>query len=858
MSFLPSLSPGNVTQRLPTGFKFDNDLTYNRPTGWLDLGINAAYGATGVPEKVKGLVAVYPSGLGNVNNYLAFNFNTTDDSHLFVDWGDGNPAETGHQSDFSSDVDGYSSNFDTVSRSASYEGKSDVLLLTPDAGGRVEIQNNNVDILSGNNHTITFEYNAATGYSGKFWGMEDALDGAGRLSISTTQAIVTGAWSSGSLFVSGSRPSSSSTEILKIRPQDSTDALYGTLSDSVIGQVLAFKNIKVVLNNSGSGYYVKENTTNHHVYDYDIITGDTSTAKSTLVRGYKQAIFEFSLQGSAKFSSINFNHDGPYVTNNHFAMRRGPNVLDLFVSSSNCVDQQINNNRPMRLCEQMEIRNTSSNRLHNPRFLYQGCRSLQSIPFVPWIRNDTQRDYLYAFYDNHKLKFLPDEFASQDKFWFKNMSRLQQCFEECVSLQYLPEGLFGNSVQSNLGSCYQAFRLCLKLKYIPYIGLPTGSNTNKQIRNMFSACASLTKIPKGIHFQQIDANGLNGVFTQCSSIKDYSSVFDGTTDVLATINRSTVPMQGLFREHRALLEIPFVGQFTKCSDASSMFYFCRGARKFSPLYTHLDFSNCLDFNTTFNQMSALEELPEIKVRSLTNGNALANMFGNSPSLLLIKFTGMIALGSDGEYHRMFNNCHNLAVIDGVDFSFATEASDYYQTFHLTRNINAIKFPGTFRAGYASPRINVTVANHADISGEYHITADGTGYAQASGNGVLTVAESSGNYTWTIKDSSDDTPTESSSAASNTQFTPWAADWSGATNAVTFTEVATGFKYTVTGNSGDGLRYSPIKRAEMLEIFNQLVTISHSATLDIRNNSFTADLTDDDKAIATNKGWTLSL
>ena len=58
MSFLPSLSPGNVKQRLPTGFKFDNHLTYDRPTGWLDLGINAAYGPTGVPEKIKGLVAV--------------------------------------------------------------------------------------------------------------------------------------------------------------------------------------------------------------------------------------------------------------------------------------------------------------------------------------------------------------------------------------------------------------------------------------------------------------------------------------------------------------------------------------------------------------------------------------------------------------------------------------------------------------------------------------------------------------------------------------------------------------------------------------------------------------------------------
>ncbi len=177
------------------------------------------------------------------------------------------------------------------------------------------------------------------------------------------------------------------------------------------------------------------------------------------------------------------------------------------------------------------------------------------------------------------------------------------------------------------------------------------------------------------------------------------------------------------------------------------------------------------------------------------------------------------------------------------------------------------------------RFGITVANHADISGEYRIAADGSGYTQSSGNGVLTVAErgvatigtlvnatsedrtpgtfivrisdentssnrdgqgaefsitvapggivtpaditivktGSGfiagetititdvglgggggtslsfnvatisNYIWTIKDSSDNTPTEISTSEPTTQFTPWLANWSGATNAVTFVE-----------------------------------------------------------------------
>ena len=131
MSFLPSLSPGNVKQRLPTAFKFDNDIIYNRPTEFLDLGINAAYGTDQVPEKIKGLVAVYPNDVAPAANYVALKLLTSDDSHFLVDWGDGNPPLTSYQSDFSSDTDGFGSSFGLTQLSASYEGKSDVIVHTP-------------------------------------------------------------------------------------------------------------------------------------------------------------------------------------------------------------------------------------------------------------------------------------------------------------------------------------------------------------------------------------------------------------------------------------------------------------------------------------------------------------------------------------------------------------------------------------------------------------------------------------------------------------------------------------------------------------------------------------------------------
>jgi len=390
----------------------------------------------------------------------------------------------------------------------------------------------------------------------------------------------------------------------------------------------------------------------------------------------------------------------------------------------------------------------------------------------------------------------------------------------------------------------------------------TGAGTDTRCDYIFGNCLELRAIPQGFSVERANTNGIDRLFYGCRKCTDWSALYDGGVAILDNLNisaGSSFNMSQTFGNLDQLLEFPYVGNFSKATQEAYAVFLSNGhIKRFNSQYTHLDFSRVDGLKNLFQDCYNLQEIPEIRVRSLTRINAFYYTFYSCQNLRNIKMTGMIAGPSDGEYYRCFYNCRTLAVIDGIDFSFATETSDYYQMFHVCRDISAIKFPGTFRAGYASPRINVTVANHADISGEYHITADGTGYDQASGNGELRVAESGGNYTWTIRDSSDNTPNESSSASSSTQFTPHSADWSGATNAVTFSEVETGFKYTVTGGSGDGLRYNPINRANMLEIFNQLVTVSHSATLDLRNNSYTADLTDADKAIATNKGWTLTL
>jgi len=406
------------------------------------------------------------------------------------------------------------------------------------------------------------------------------------------------------------------------------------------------------------------------------------------------------------------------------------------------------------MLEQLEFRNTSSNRLTTPERIYKGCSSLQSIPFVPYVRNSGSESYTQAFSYCMSLQYLPDGFADNDKYWFKNPSSLQQTFEFCYSLRYLPQGLFGDSILQSCSTFYLTFRECRNLRYIPYIGMRT-SGGNVRVDYMFNNCLDLKALPQGFHLSNINSSGIDRMFQGVRECYDFSLVD------LTELNRTSVDMAYTFNNLDTLIEFPYIGNFTA---ATSMEYTFNGStqlRRFNSQYTSLDFTNVRDMQGTFLDCTNLQELPTINVTSLSNSRSCYQTFYRSRALQSVTLSGMTTGPSDGEYFRMFRDCYSIQRISGVDFSYANDSGDYGELFSNTRNLARIDFPG----------------------------ADGA---------------------------------------------------------------ETGFKYSVS------LRYCPLDRDAILEIFDHLVTITHSATLDLRNNSYTDDLTTADKAIATDKGWTLNL
>ena len=72
------------------------------------------------------------------------------------------------------------------------------------------------------------------------------------------------------------------------------------------------------------------------------------------------------------------------------------------------------------------------------------------------------------------------------------------------------------------------------------MGMRTGSGTDVIMRRIFYRCHELLEIPKGFSAQRVNVNGLEAAFLQCWNVKDWSAVFDGTSDWLSTINNSSI------------------------------------------------------------------------------------------------------------------------------------------------------------------------------------------------------------------------------------------------------------------------------------------------------------------------------
>lgn len=221
-------------------------------------------------------------------------------------------------------------------------------------------------------------------------------------------------------------------------------------------------------------------------------------------------------------------------------------------------------------------------------------------------------------------------------------------FTNCYSLitapEYLSERLIGNP--------FQMFRKCYALKYIPNLDL----NNTQTGYYMFSHCENLEIPPHLSNTSKI--TDMSYMFEYCYKLKyiptiDYSSVtnLDNTFYNCASI------------EYAPLINL------SKCTSLASTFYGC-SSLKYIP---NLDTSNITSFHYTFNDCGSIIEIPSLDFSKATSLNhtfygcnslrKIGNNNINAP--LCTNITGL------------FSWCYSLEKLNTVYLPLATgSTSDY--------------------------------------------------------------------------------------------------------------------------------------------------------------------------------------
>ena len=456
-----------------------------------------------------------------------------------------------------------------------------------------------------------------------------------------------------------------------------------------------------------------QNTNHFHVYDYDDLPA------SSEFRGYRQVVLSgYPTDSNNKFTGIITNIDGPFEPGyTSESSRNGSNILDMEISSGNATNYAIGGNaRPHKMCERVALYNTTNNKLITPQTaIYSGMQSLQEIAFVPYMHADSTESHAEAFRICSKLRYLPDDFADPDRYWFWNSSSFYLCFDSCFKLEYLPEGIFtkqGTQAElANVQDYRYMFRYCYHLCYIPELPNRT-SGSHIHVRSMFQDCNYLKRLPKNFRANNITTSSSEELLLMLYNTIRLESFSDWNLLDMPSASKQprSINCEGyMFQCGRDVnqivpwtgLDLDVINNVANCSVYSvGPWRTGRGPQYFASEYYekgYLDFTNITGLQDGFNSNYCIKEYPILKFspNTMTVNNALYRlMFGNR-SLKTITFSGFDVdeTFGNGEYYQMFYQNYLLSRISGLPFNAANDSGDYSGLFSNAYNVANFEFPG---------------------------------------------------------------------------------------------------------------------------------------------------------------------
>ena len=331
--------------------------------------------------------------------------------------------------------------------------------------------------------------------------------------------------------------------------------------------------------------------------------------------------------------------------------------------------------------------------------MFSGCSSLVTIPELDF---SSAREVICMFQNCSSLVTIPELNTT-------NVTNMTEVFDGCYSLITIPE-----LNTTNVTSFSSMFQNCSSLITIPELNTTNVTSFS----SMFSGCSSLVTIPEldfsnATSIGEIFRNttslevlpqlNLQLLTTSSLDIGKSFKYIKGINAPLITgfdssffrnsvyIGRLDCPKVSKYSfSSKDLLKIEYIDT-TSLADCSNMFSGCSSLTTIPELNT----SNCTNFSYMFRDCKSLTTIPELNT---TNGTDFKYMFQNCSSLTTIP---ELNTTNGTNFSYMFSGCSSLVTIpdidtsNGTNFSYIFRECESVTTVPLLNTIKGADMTGMF-------------------------------------------------------------------------------------------------------------------------------------------------------------------
>ena len=579
---------------------------------------------------------------------------------------------------------------------------------------------------------------------------------------------------------------------------------------ALVGISSEFKNQFVFhFNTTGGDYTVDwgdgntdtygDNAEAEHTYNYSDLNANTEFTHSKDGKTYRQALISVTPQAGQGFTTFDLVEDPP---NNAHPYANPRMYLDIVFGSPSLTSISSISSSGGNFCKDVEhvkiVSFSDSLTSFNNVFFQMYC--LRSIEVDRSTSNVTS--WSSTFHSCFSLEEIPE-------LDFSGAQILNSTFSSCTKLIKLPNSL-SNAVPTSMRT---TFYNCVLLREIPM--MDTSNCTS--FSSAFMYCRGLSFAP---HFDTSSGTDFYRMFFGCTALEEIPK----NLDTSSTDQTDSNPMYQMFYTCYKIETVPKLTNVV--GDARGMFTNCHNLKRIP----EIDFSNVTNTSSMFNGCFTLQSVPPLNITGSTDTHS---MFSNCYSL---KSIDSLPTNSSTDFISMFNGCYQLTKLPDDFTTISASNPDAFESF-LSNTYCLTEITEGTCSGFGNA--GVTDYEEAFESTYFRTLPNSFTGINNNANNITKMTQMF-NSAFGVRHVPTIDASNVSSSTTDTFLNAYCLE-SGA--------ILSGVTQNVS------YRRTNMDREAMTAVFSGL---GHaSKTININETPAEGNLTDEDKAIATNKGWTIA-